>query len=64
MLLGGARRRPLIQPGCFSGQYDHGTASSDTVEVTHYLWKRFGQDKIYLAAHSGETVFAIQAAAE
>jgi pimeloyl-ACP methyl ester carboxylesterase len=36
----------------------------DTIAVTNYLRKRFGQEKIYLAAHSGGTFFAIQAAAE
>lgn len=36
---------------------------SDTLEVTHYLRKRFGQDKIYLMAHSGGTFIGIQAAA-
>jgi len=36
---------------------------SDTLEVTNYLRKRFGQDKIYLMAHSWGTFIAIQAAA-
>jgi pimeloyl-ACP methyl ester carboxylesterase len=36
----------------------------DTIAVTNYLRKKFGQEKIYLAAHSGGTYFAIQAAAE
>ncbi len=36
----------------------------DTIEVTNYLRKRFGQDKIYLAAHSGGTIFGIQVAAK
>jgi pimeloyl-ACP methyl ester carboxylesterase len=36
---------------------------SDTIEVTQYLRKRFGQDKIYLMAHSGGSFFGIQAAA-
>jgi pimeloyl-ACP methyl ester carboxylesterase len=36
---------------------------SDTVAVTNYLRTRFGQDKIYLMAHSGGTFFGIQAAA-
>jgi pimeloyl-ACP methyl ester carboxylesterase len=36
---------------------------SDTVEVTNYLRKRFGQDKIYLMGHSGGTFIGIQAAA-
>ena len=36
---------------------------SDTLAVTNYLRARFGQDKIYLMAHSGGTFFGIQAAA-
>jgi pimeloyl-ACP methyl ester carboxylesterase len=36
---------------------------SDTLELTHYLRRRFGQDRIYLMGHSGGTFFAIQAAA-
>lgn len=36
---------------------------SDTLEVTSYLRTRFGQDKIYLLAHSGGTFLGIQAAA-
>jgi pimeloyl-ACP methyl ester carboxylesterase len=36
---------------------------SDTLAVTIYLRARFGQDKIYLMAHSGGTFFGIQAAA-
>lgn len=36
----------------------------DTIAVTDYLRERFGQEKIYLMAHSGGTFFAIQAAAE
>lgn len=35
---------------------------SDTIEVTNYLRKRFGQKKIYLMAHSGGTFTGIQAA--
>jgi pimeloyl-ACP methyl ester carboxylesterase len=37
---------------------------SDTVEVTNYLRKRFGQEKIYLMGHSGGTFIGIQAAAQ
>jgi len=37
---------------------------SDTLEVTNYLCKRFGKERIYLMAHSGGTSFAIQAASE
>jgi pimeloyl-ACP methyl ester carboxylesterase len=36
---------------------------SDTLEVTNYLRRRFGQEKIYLMGHSGGTFIAIQAAA-
>lgn len=36
---------------------------SDTIEVTNYLRKRFGQEKIYLMAHSGGTFTGIQAVA-
>ncbi len=36
---------------------------ADTLEVTHYLRRRFGQEKIYLMAHSGGSFFGIQAAA-
>ncbi len=36
---------------------------SDAIEVTKYLHQRFGQEKIYLMAHSGGTAFAIKAAA-
>ena len=38
--------------------------TSDTIEVTNYLRERFGQEKVYLMAHSGGTTFAIQAAAK
>lgn len=37
---------------------------ADTLEVTDYLSKRFGQEKIYLMAHSGGTFIGIQAAAQ
>lgn len=37
---------------------------SDTVEVTEYLRERFGEEKIYLAAHSFGTSIGIQAVAE
>jgi pimeloyl-ACP methyl ester carboxylesterase len=36
---------------------------SDTLEVTNYLRKRFGQEKVYLMGHSGGTFIGIQAAA-
>jgi len=37
---------------------------SDTIEVTNYLRKRFGQEKIYLMAHSGGTFTGIQAVSQ
>ncbi len=37
---------------------------SDTKEVTNYLRKRFGQEKIYLMGRSGGTFIGIQAAAK
>jgi len=40
-----------------------GQLVSDAVEVTNYLRKRFGQEKIYLMGHSGGTFIGIQAAA-
>jgi pimeloyl-ACP methyl ester carboxylesterase len=36
---------------------------ADTLAVTDYLRQRFGQDRIYLLAHSGGSFFGIQAAA-
>ena len=36
---------------------------SDTKEVTNYLRKRFGQEKIYLMGHSGGTFIGLQVAA-
>lgn len=36
---------------------------ADTMEVTNYLRKRFGCDKIYLMGHSGGTFIGIQVAA-
>ncbi|NVO20694.1 MAG: alpha/beta hydrolase [Bacteroidetes bacterium] len=38
--------------------------TSDVIEVSNYLRKRFGKGKIYLMAHSGGTPFAIMAAAQ
>lgn len=37
---------------------------SDTIEVTNYLRNRFGQDKIYLMAHSFGSFIGIQTAAK
>lgn len=37
---------------------------SDTLAVTNYLQSSFGQDKIYLMAHSGGSFFGIQAASQ
>lgn len=37
---------------------------ADAVELTEYLRKRFGQDKIYVMAHSGGTFFGIQLVAK
>ncbi|QUH27282.1 alpha/beta hydrolase [Serpentinicella alkaliphila] len=36
---------------------------SDTIEVSNYLRKRFGQEKIYLMGHSGGSFLGIQVAA-
>ena len=36
---------------------------ADTLAVTNYLRQRFGQEKIYLLAHSGGSFIGIQAAA-
>lgn len=36
---------------------------ADTLEVTNYLRNRFHKDKIYLMAHSGGSLIAVQAAA-
>lgn len=36
---------------------------ADTIEVTHYLRRRFGQDKIYLLGHSWGSYLGIQVAA-
>ena len=41
-----------------------GQLVSDAAEVTNYLRKRFGQEKIYLMGHSGGTFIGIQAAAQ
>ena len=36
--------------------------ASDAIEVTKYLCKRFGKDRVYMMAHSGGTPLAIMAA--
>ena len=38
--------------------------TADCIEVTNYLCKRFGKEKIYLMAHSGGSPIAIMAAAK
>jgi len=38
--------------------------TNDLLELSNYLRERFGQEKIFLMAHSGGTSFAIQAAAK
>jgi pimeloyl-ACP methyl ester carboxylesterase len=38
--------------------------AADMIEVTDYLRKRFGRNKIYVMAHSGGTAFAIRAVAD
>lgn len=37
---------------------------ADTLEVTNYLRRRFGKDKIYLMGHSGGTFIGIRAASQ
>lgn len=37
---------------------------SDTKELTHYLLRRFGREKIYLLGHSGGSFIGIQVAAQ
>lgn len=41
-----------------------GQSIADTIEVTNYLRKRFGQDQIYLMAHSYGSFLGIQVAAQ
>ena len=41
-----------------------GQLASDAIEVTEYLKKRFGKEKIFMMAHSGGTPFSIMAAAK
>jgi pimeloyl-ACP methyl ester carboxylesterase len=38
--------------------------AADMIEVTNYLRGRFGQEKVFIMAHSGGTAFAIRAVAE
>ncbi|MDD4604541.1 MAG: alpha/beta hydrolase [Bacteroidales bacterium] len=40
-----------------------GQLTSDAIEITNYLRKRFFKEKIYMMAHSGGTPFAIMAVA-
>jgi pimeloyl-ACP methyl ester carboxylesterase len=55
----GLSYRPDIPPETMTAEQ----FISDTLEVTDYLRKRFGQDKIYLMGHSGGSFIGIQAAA-
>lgn len=53
----------------YHGDIDESTMTAeqfidDTIAVTNYLRERFGQDRIYLMAHSWGTFIAIQAAAK
>lgn len=50
-------------PDIPSGTITEEQLISDTLEVTSYLRKRFGQEKIYLMAHSWGSYIGIQAAA-
>jgi pimeloyl-ACP methyl ester carboxylesterase len=56
----GLSYRPEIQPEILT--FD--LLIADVIEVSNYLRKRFGQEKIYLMAHSGGTFIGIQAAAK
>ena len=56
---GGLSYHPEISPDSLTLEQ----LAADIIEVTHYLRQRFGQDRIYLAAHSGGTAFAIEVAA-
>jgi pimeloyl-ACP methyl ester carboxylesterase len=47
-----------------AGSMNFEQLSNDAIEVTRYLCKRFGKEKIYMLAHSGGTPFAIMAAAK
>lgn len=52
---------------CFAGAGPENITTeqlvSDTLQVTRYLLKRFGKDRIFLLGHSGGSVIGIQAAA-
>jgi pimeloyl-ACP methyl ester carboxylesterase len=55
----GLSYRPDIPPETMTSEQ----FIADTLSVTDYLRSRFGQEKIYLMAHSGGTFFGLQAAA-
>lgn len=55
---GGLSYSPDLSPESITAEH----LISDTVEVTNYLRERFGQDKIYLMAHSWGSFIGIQAA--
>lgn len=57
---GGLSYGPDISPESITAQQ----LVSDTVKVTNYLRERFGQEKIYLMAHSWGSFIGIQAAAQ
>ncbi len=50
-------------PGMTAGDVTVEQWISDTLAVTDWLTRRYGQDRIYLMAHSGGTFLALQAAA-
>ncbi len=50
-------------PGMKAGDVTVEQWISDTLAVTDYLAQRFGQERIYLVAHSGGTFVGLQAAA-
>jgi pimeloyl-ACP methyl ester carboxylesterase len=56
---GGISYDPALPPGSLTMEQ----LVSDTVEVAEHLRRRFGQERIYLLAHSWGTVLGLQAAA-